>query len=65
MTIDDLSVASIVLDVGVKEQGIHLGVDVLNKDLEAVETFCFRRLYLLLEVGEEVFVDNPIGACKG
>lgn len=48
------------LDVGVNEQGVGLGVDVLHHDLEAVEATSLGDLDLATESLDEVLVDNTI-----
>lgn len=48
------------LDVGVNEEGVGLGVNVLHHDLEAVETTSLGDLDLATESLDEVLVDNTI-----
>lgn len=48
------------LDVGVNEQRVGLGVDVLHHDLEAVEAAGLRDLDLSRETLKEVLVDDTI-----
>ena len=48
-------------DVGVDEERVCLGVDVLHHDLEAVEAAGLGDLYLAGEALDEVLVDNAIG----
>ena len=50
-----------VLDVGVDQQGVGFGVDVLDCDLEPVETLGLRDLDLGGEVLDQVFVDDTVG----
>ena len=50
-----------VLDVGVDEEGVGLGVDVLDGDLEAVEAAGLGALDLGGEVGGQVLVHDAIG----
>ena len=49
-----------VLDVGVDEQAVRFRVDVLHRDLEAVEAARLRQLDLGREALAEVLVDNAI-----
>ena len=49
------------LDVGINEEGVGLGVDVLHHDLETVETTGLRDLDLGAESLNEVLVDDTIG----
>ena len=51
-------------DVGVDEERVCLGVDVLHHDLEAVEASCLRDLDLAREALDKVFVDNAIGGSE-
>ena len=51
-------------NVCVDEQRVHLGVDVLHHDLEAVEAASFRYLDFRAEALDEVLVDNAIGCCE-
>ena len=50
-----------VLDVGFEEEAVHLGVDVLDGDLEAVEGPGLGELDLLCEAPGEVLEDDAIG----
>lgn len=52
------------LDVGVNEQGIGLGVNVLHHDLESVEASSLRDLDLAAEPLNKVLVDNAIGSSE-
>jgi len=52
----------LVPDVGVNQQAVHLGVNVLNRNLEAVEAPRFRDLNFIGEVLCQVFVDNAIAS---
>lgn len=49
------------LDIGVDEQGVGLGVDVLHHDLEAVEATGLGDLDLSTETLNKVLVDNTVG----
>ncbi|PON95382.1 hypothetical protein TorRG33x02_089040 [Trema orientale] len=49
-----------VLDVGLEEEAVHLGVDVLDGDLEAVEGTRLRDLDLLHEPPGEVLQDDAV-----
>eukprot|EP00091_Calanus_sinicus_P020658 TRINITY_DN5772_c0_g1_i1.p2 TRINITY_DN5772_c0_g1~~TRINITY_DN5772_c0_g1_i1.p2 ORF type:complete len:103 (+),score=18.65 TRINITY_DN5772_c0_g1_i1:264-572(+) len=49
-----------VLHVGVDEEAVHLTVDVLNGDLEAIEAPCFWNLNILQKSFNQIFVDNAI-----
>ena len=51
---------SLVPDVGVDQQAVHLGVDVLNRNLETVEAPGFGDLNFVREVLREVFVDDAV-----
>ena len=53
-----------VLDVGVKEQGVHLCMDIFNEDLKTIETLGFQRLDFLSKVREEVFIYDAVCTCK-
>jgi hypothetical protein len=56
----------LLLDVGVNEERVCLGVDVLHHDLETVEASCLRDLNLSAESLKKVLVDNTIrGSEKG
>jgi hypothetical protein len=48
------------LDVGVDEKRVGLGVDVLNHDLEAVEAASLRDLDLTAEALQQVLVDDTV-----
>lgn len=48
------------LDVGVDEKGVCLGVDVLHHDLETVEATSLRDLDLATETLDEVLVDDAV-----
>ena len=48
-------------DVGVDEEGVGLGVDVLHHDLEAVEAAGFGDLHFAAEALDEVLVDDAVG----
>ena len=51
-------------DVGVDEERVCLGVDVLHHDLEAVEASCLGDLDLAREALDKVLVDNAIGGSE-
>ena len=53
-----------VLDVCVNQEQLGFALDVLNCDLEAMETSGFGYCYLSSKVFAEVFVDNSIGSGK-
>merc|ERR1719203_304541 len=63
-SIEQFLLLASVLDVGVDEERVHLTVDVLDSDLEAVEAAGFGDLYLAHEVFDEVFVDDSVGGCE-
>lgn len=48
------------LDIGINEERVGLGVDVLHHDLEAVEASSLRDLDLAAESFDEVLVDDAI-----
>lgn len=52
------------LDVGIDEERVGLGVDVLHHDLETVEATSLRDLDLAAEALDEVLVDNAIGGSE-
>ena len=52
------------LDVGVNEQGVGLGMDVLHHDLETVEAASLRNLDLSAETLNEVLVDDTVGSSE-
>ena len=51
-------------DVGVDEQAVHLGVDVLHHDLEAIETASLGYLNLTAKAFNQVLIDNSITGCE-
>jgi len=53
-----------VFDVGFQEEAVHLGVDVLDGDLEAVESTGLGDLDFLHEAGGEVFENDTVGGGK-
>ena len=54
------------LDVGINEETVHLGVDVFDRNLEAIETPGFSDLHFLAESLNQVLVDDSIrGGEKG
>ena len=53
-----------VLDVGVNQQGIGLGMDVLHHNLKTIEATGFGVLDLVQEVDGQVFVDNAVTGGK-
>lgn len=48
------------LDVGINEERVSFGVDVLHHDLEAVEAARFGNLNLRAETLDEILVDNAV-----
>jgi hypothetical protein len=52
------------LDVGINEQRVGLGVDVLHHDLEAVEAAGLGDLDLSTETLNQVLIDNAIGGSE-
>ena len=55
---------SSVLDVHVNEEQVHLRVDVLHHNLEAVKASSFGSLDLVGEAFNKLFIDDAIGGCK-
>ena len=53
-----------ILDVCVNQKGVDFAVDVLDCNLEAVETPCFGHSYLGGKVSAKIFVDNAIGSSE-
>jgi len=53
-----------VLDVCVDEERVRLAVDVLDSNLEAVETLGFGSCDFRCKVAAEIFVDDAVGCCK-
>merc|ERR1712153_184986 len=53
-----------ILDVCVNEKGVHLGMDVLDGNLEAVEAPGFRQLNLVREPHCKVLVDDAVASSK-
>ena len=51
-----------VLNVGIDEEGISLGVDVLHHHLEAVESTSLGNLNLVREHESQIFVDDAVGS---
>lgn len=49
-----------ILDIGINEQGIGLGVDVLDHDLVPVEAPGFGILDFVQEIDGQILVDNPV-----
>lgn len=52
----------VLLDVGVDQEGVGLGVDVLHHDLETVEAARLGDLDLAAEALNEVLVDDAVGS---
>jgi hypothetical protein len=50
-----------ILDVGLEQEAVHLGVDVLNGDLEAIEGARLGDLDLLHEAAGEVLQNDAVG----
>ena len=50
----------LLLDVGVDQQRIGLGVDILHHDLEAVKAACLRNLHFAREALDEVLIDDAV-----
>lgn len=50
-----------VSDVGLQEEAVHLGVDVLDRDLESVEGSGFGDLDFLHEPDGEILEDDSVG----
>jgi len=49
-----------ILDIGIDEQGIGLGMDILHHDLEAIEAAGFGELHFAHEIHGEVLVDDAV-----
>ena len=49
-------------DIGVDEEGVGLGVDVLHHDLEAVKAARLGYLHLTRKALDEVLIDDAIGS---
>lgn len=62
--IEEVAALAVLLDIGVDEQGVGLGVDVLHHDLEAVEASSLGDLDLAAEALDQVLVDNAIRGGK-
>lgn len=62
--VEEVAALAVLLDVGVDEQGVGLGVDVLHHDLEAVEASSLGDLDLAAEALDQVLVDNAIRGGK-
>ena len=58
--VEESFLLSRVPDVRIDEKTVHLAVDVLDGDLEAVETTSFRDLHFLHEPFHEIFVDDSV-----
>jgi hypothetical protein len=58
--IEEICALSLLLDVCVNEEGVCLGVNVLDHDLETVEAAGFWDLDLAAEALEEILVDNSV-----
>jgi hypothetical protein len=52
------------LDIGINEQRVGLGVDVLHHDLETVEATSLGDLNLSAETLDQVLVDNTVGGSE-
>lgn len=59
--VEEVGFLGLLLDVCIDEEGVCLGVDVLNHDLETVEATCFWDLNFATETLEQVLVDNSVG----
>lgn len=53
-----------VLDVRVDKKGVRFAVDVLNCNLEAIETSCFGDRDFSGEVAAQIFIDDSIRGSK-
>jgi hypothetical protein len=53
-----------VFDISLQEERVHLSVDVLNSNLESVESTGFRDLDFLHETNSKIFVDDTVGSGK-
>jgi hypothetical protein len=53
-----------VFDVSLQEERVHFSVDILDSDLESIESAGFRDLNFLHETYTEVFVDDAIGSSE-
>mmetsp|Transcript_6944 Transcript_6944/g.16721 ORF Transcript_6944/g.16721 Transcript_6944/m.16721 type:complete len:243 (-) Transcript_6944:176-904(-) len=62
--VQETHLLAVVLDIGVDQQGVGLGVDVLDGDLESVETSSLRRLKLSHEILGQILVDDSVGGGK-
>lgn len=62
--VEEIVALAVLLDVGVDEQRVGLGVDVLHHDLETVEASSLGDLNLAAETLDQVLVDNAVGGSK-
>ena len=53
-----------ILDVCVNEEGVRFAVDVLDCNLEAIETSCFGDRDFSGEVAAQIFIDDSIRGSK-
>ena len=58
--VKEVGALSLLLDVGVNQQRVGLGVDVLHHDLETVEASSLRDLNLSAEALDKVLVDDTV-----
>lgn len=62
--VEEVCALRLFLDVGVDEERVGLGVDVLHHNLETVEAASLRDLDLSAEALNKVLIDNAIGGSK-
>lgn len=62
--VEEVGALAVLLDVGVDEQRVCLGVDVLHHDLETVEASSLGDLNLAAETLDQVLVDNAVRGSK-
>ena len=62
--VEEVMLLVLVLDVGINQQRVGLGVDVLHCNLEPVEAPGFRDLHLAAELLGQVLQHDPVRGCK-
>lgn len=58
--VEEVGTLLLLLDIGVNQQGVRFGMDVLHHDLETVEASSFRYLNFTAEALDKILVDNAI-----
>ena len=53
----------LVLDVRIDQKRVHLGVDVLDRDLESIEASCLGNLNFVTEILSKVLVYDTVTVC--